>query len=318
MQLAGSNAEEIFLIAQVCVEKALLEPNVDKIMKDYYIERLQELNKIHQKFIREEFQNNAAGRKLFLEALTYMDTDFELPLSLQTTYDKRLMYFDGKRLLSLFPIARKVLLANLDDYSDVVEDMVRKYLLLQVTGSGHPIEFYIIHTMKQLCKNSRNLVLEMRNIHETHSQVYEFSLKMTEDLIDIPLEKPLVTTLYVPINPRYPAIDCLIYDASSNLLFPIQITLNQINHKDSYQEWQNKYQEEWSKAFNCGSRFVWLAGIIKDKTKKKDDQYFVADFQSLSTQNKGCFKIFNELGKELGDKAQNYSDGSMITEDDNE
>ena len=317
MQLADPNAEEIFLGIEYLVNNAPLQPDVDKRIAKYYRQRLSGLNTVHQYYIQQELHNDSE-KQLFLEALTYMDTDFELPIHLRGTYDKRLMYIEGNRILSLFPTARRVLLENLESHSDVVENMARKYLSFQVTGSGHPIKFYIIHTMKQLSKSNQILYLEMRNIHETLPKVYEFNIKKVEDLINIPLEKPPITTLYVPINQRYPAIDCLIYDARLNLIFPIQITLNQKTHKDSYQEWRNKYQAGWNQVFNCSSQFVWLADIVKNKTKKKDDQYFVADFQSLSTQNKGCFKIFNELVKELGDKAQNYSDGSMIIEDDDE
>jgi len=110
------------------------------------------------------------------------------------------MYFERNRISPLFPAARRVLLGNIKSYSDVVENMVRRYVLCQVIGSGDQIEFYIIHTMKQLSKNNQILELEMRNIHKTLLKVYEFNIRKVEDLINIPLEKLPVTTLYVHIN----------------------------------------------------------------------------------------------------------------------
>ena len=299
------------------MENTGLEIDIDKVIDNYYNKRLNELNLIHKKFIEEQLKDDST-RRLFYEALTYLDTDFKLPLNLQDTYDKRLMYMEGDRVLSLFPIARKVLIENLANCFDVVEDMVRKYLLLQVTGSGHPIEFYIIHTMKQLCKNNQSLCLQIRGIHQSDAIVYECIFKSVQDLVTIPLEKPETTTLYVPISPRYPAIDCLIYDAKLNAIFPIQITLNQKNHKDSYQEWENKYHDRWNHVFNCQSSFIWLAGIVKNKTKKQDHKYFVSDFASLAKNNKGCFQIFNMMKGELDSKAQTYTDGTMKDENDSE
>ena len=278
---------------------------------------MSELNTFHKKYLKEQF-NTTLNIQKFLEALPYLDTDFELPLDLVDSYDKRLMYVEKNKIWSLFPTAKRVLLANLESQSDFVEKMVTNYLELKLVGSGYPIEFYIIYTMKQLSRNNQILYLEMRDIHEVFTKIYEFNIKRVEDLINIPLQKPTVTTLYVPINPRYPAIDCLIYDARINTIFPIQITLNQKNHKDSYKEWQENYQAGWNKVFNCESQFVWLAGVVKTKINKKNDKYFVSTFQSLPIENKGCFTIFNKMAKELDEKAQCYTDGSMILEDDNE
>ena len=88
LQLAGLNAEETFLIAQFCVENSKM--NIDNIVEEYYKKRLNELNTIHQKFLREEFSNDPNRRYLFYEVLTYMDTDFELPFNLRNIYDKKI------------------------------------------------------------------------------------------------------------------------------------------------------------------------------------------------------------------------------------
>ena len=225
------------------------------------------------------------------------------------------MYIENSRVSSLFPIARRVLIENLMDCSDVVENMVKQYLSFKVTGSGNPIEYYIIHTMKQLHKRDQVLFLQMRNIHEEKPFIYQCIIRHVEDLINVPLGKPLFTTLYIPVNPRYPAIDCLIYDKDLDAIIPIQITLNQYNHKNSYKEWKSKYQGEWDKVFKCKSiMFVWLAGIVKNKTKLKDEKYFVSDFESLSEVNKSHFQIFKVMKEDLNTKAKNYTDGTITEE----
>jgi len=94
--------------------------------------------------MREEFKYDPATRKLFFRALAYMGTNIKLPSDLHSVYDKRFMYIEKGKFWSLFPMIRPVLLDHLKNCSDVVEDMVKTYLSLGETGTGYPIEFYII------------------------------------------------------------------------------------------------------------------------------------------------------------------------------
>lgn len=213
------------------------------------------------------------------------------------------MYVENMRLHSVFPIARLVLLSLLGNEYDLVESLAKNYLALKVSGEGHPIELYIIHSLKKLFAQSQIFTLEMKNIKDKSIQLHGFLIEGVEALTVIPLAKPPVTTLYVPLDPCYPAIDCLIYDKPQDSIFPIKITLVQSHHTDSYKEWKEKYEKEWINVFKCACHFVWLSGKPKQSTKK-DQTYFVASFESLASKNIHSFQIFKDMKTNLDKKLE--------------
>jgi len=300
IRITGRNTNELMLLLTDCIKNPESEKNLFKKIRAYLNERRKELAKTHDAFIEHHVKSNFEDYALLIG---YIDTDLKLPSDgKHQLYDKKILYIEDKKLKSLFPLAKAVLFETLSDAPDNVEKLVSDYLQLKIGGEGFLLEFYILHSIKKRMESQDELAFRCKHIKSKEVAIKKFRIEACVDITGVPTEKPTKTTLYIPLSKFYPHVDCLIYDYHKDELYPIQITITQKNHKDSYHNWKKGAEATWLKIFdNTRVNFIWLVGHPKKYTRK-DQNYWVVTFKSLPERNPNSFKQFQQNDVKLKEK----------------
>lgn len=297
IRASGLNSNELFLILAFCYQELKKESPLEQIQACLN-ERYKVVFDEHNKFQANHITTEEKKRNL-TRAVSYLDLDLEAPADLLLGYDKKLMYYENNKLYSLFPVAKKVLSIHIQGKFNAVETLTSDYLQHKIGGEGYVVEFYILQSMKMTCNDGRLLALKWKHIKSKETGNKIFAIREVSEFVTLPSRKPTQTTLYIPLSKQYPDIDCLIYDKDEDKLYPIQITLTQKNHKDSYHSWKEKNEKNWLQVFkNSQVCFIWLVGSSK-KFTRKNQNYWAVLFASLPNENQHYFQVFRTKEKEL-------------------
>jgi hypothetical protein len=86
---------------------------------------------------------------------------------------------------------------------------------------------------------------------------------MISGLYNLPDTKPKYSALFIPESPNYPYVDLIYYDKEAKTLYPIQVTVNLVAHKDSHAQFAQKKFNEWKQFLGVSDlniQFIWIGG----------------------------------------------------------